>query len=82
MNSQETKAVLAARRAYKSAIAAGAEGRIALDVACAAYRVFHPVIGDQHLVQLAQESYSAHPSSCNGALFQRAKYKNRRHTAA
>lgn len=49
MNSQETKAVLAARRAYKSAIAAGAEGRIALDVACAAYRVFHPVMGDRQI---------------------------------
>lgn len=49
MNSQETKAVLAARRAYKSAIAAGAEGRIALDVACAAYRVFHPVMDDRQI---------------------------------
>ena len=49
MNSQEARAVLAAQRAYKGAITAGAEGRIALDVACAAYRVFHPVMGDREI---------------------------------
>lgn len=40
--SREKKAIHAARRAYKSAMALGAEERIALDVACAAYRVAHP----------------------------------------
>jgi hypothetical protein len=42
--SREKKAIHAARRAYKSAMAVGAEERIALDVACAAYRVAHPVM--------------------------------------
>jgi hypothetical protein len=45
--SREKKAVHAARRAYKSALALGAEERIALDVACAAYRVAHPSLSGQ-----------------------------------
>jgi hypothetical protein len=47
MSSPERKAVLAAKRAYRSALATGAAERIALDVACAAYRVAHPVMNDQ-----------------------------------
>lgn len=46
-SSQEKQAVHAAKRAYKSALAAGAAQRIALDVACAAYRVAHPIMNDR-----------------------------------
>jgi hypothetical protein len=45
--SREMKAIHAARRPYKSAMALGAEKRIALDVACAAYRVAHPLMSNQ-----------------------------------
>jgi hypothetical protein len=51
MNSDERKAVLAAQRAYRGAIAGGAAERVALDVACAAYRVAHPIMSDQVIRQ-------------------------------
>ena len=50
--SREMKAIHAARRAYKSAMAIGAEKRIALDVACAAYRVAHPLMSNQTIRQV------------------------------
>jgi hypothetical protein len=42
----EAKAIEAAGRAYRSAIAGGAIERVALDVACAAYRVAHPAMNE------------------------------------
>ncbi|HEX2113151.1 MAG TPA: hypothetical protein VHM01_01990 [Alphaproteobacteria bacterium] len=46
MNGREKKAVLAARRSYECALAAGAAEDIAIDIACAAYRVAHPAMSD------------------------------------
>jgi hypothetical protein len=49
MNSNERRAVIRAQRAYKGAKSVGAPEYIAIDVACAAYRVAHPVMDDQTL---------------------------------